>query len=103
MSWESDLSKILRLRRLKLKFRSLNHLCEYGHIIENVISIDLATHRPPAKTFIHECLHYMYDKDAAGKDYPHSEIYEREKAIWDHITNKQIAQVYRKMFRMVEP
>ena len=94
--WDNDLQKILGLRKLKIKFRSLNHLCEFGHIIENEISLDLATHRPPAKTFIHECLHYIYPEIA------HTEIYERERNIWKHITNKQIALVYRKMFRIVE-
>ena len=97
LTWENDLNRILGLRKLKIKFRSLDHLCEFGHIIGNIISLDLATHRPPAKTFIHECLHYIYE------DAGHAEIYERERNIWNHITNKQIARVYRKIFRMVEP
>ena len=94
--WESDLEKILRLRGLTIRFRNLNRAGAHGQIVENEISIDLATRRPPGKTFIHECLHYMYE------DMAHEEIYAREKAVWDHITNKQIEKVYRKMFRIVK-
>ena len=66
-----------------------------GQLIEDerLIEIDLKRNTPPARTFIHEMIHFL------NPGFSEERTRELESRIWEKINNKQIERIYRKMFK----
>jgi len=90
-----EVARILRIKRLVVKFRNLSSKGEFGHIYDKVIVLDPKRSLPLAKVFLHECFHYLYPT------YPETTILRMENVTWRRLSRKDIERLYRKMFRSV--
>jgi hypothetical protein len=95
-----EVSKILRLRHLRVGFRILRDKDGKVHgeaeVDNRQIYINLKSNIPPAKIFLHECLHVMYSKAAE------TTILQQENTVWNKLTHKEITFLYKKMFRCAQ-
>lgn len=89
-----EVARILRVKKLVVKFRNLSSKGEFGHIYDKIIVLDPKRQLPLAKVFLHECLHYLYPIK------PETEILKMENSVWKRLSRKDIERLYKKMFRV---
>ena len=81
---------------LKAKLNSI----DFGYMKDAIgmtlgwdIKLDLKCRVPPAKIFIHECVHYL------NPEMPEKEVEKLESKLWKKLTHKEALKIYRKIFR----
>ena len=57
------------------------------------IKLHLKRQSPPARSFIHECIHYL------NPEMPEKEVLKLESKLWKSATQKEIEKIYRKIFK----
>lgn len=87
------IDEILKTKGYRLTFKSLKKSSAFGICDDEIISIDLKTRMYPAKTFIHEVLHYRYPTLSE------KQVIKAENSIWKSLTYRDILKIYRKMFK----
>lgn len=90
-----EIARILRIKKIVVKFRNLSSRGEFGHIYNKNIVLDPKRQLPLAKVFLHECLHYLYPIKSE------IEILKMENSIWHRLSRKDIERLYKKMLKAV--
>ena len=89
------LSDIYRAERPKVKAKTLQGQGLYGKtwITTHHVEIDLRRNTNPARTFLHEMIHQVRPA------WTEKEVRGAERTIWSRMTQKQVAKLFKKMFR----
>mgnify|MGYP001612381346 CR=1 FL=1 len=82
--------QILRAKGYRLRFV---YLQDFADINDDLIRINLHRNTPPARSMIHEFLHFLHPKMS------HREVNKWEKEIWNSLSQNDKLKLYRKLFR----
>ena len=87
----TDIQDILKAKGFTLDFGHMKDAL--GKTEGWCIKLNLKCHTPPAKIFLHECVHYL------NPEMSEADVVKLESKLWKKLTHKEALKLYKKLFR----